>query len=190
MAYVFIGRLRLSTGPMGDLVAWGRTGMRLGLWTVMLALATPAATQAADFRLMDTAATSVMVADLSSIAKDASGVRRVTIYTASFAPMQVNGKIFQFISGLWAFDCEKNQFRSESIDILAPDFTVADHSGAQSQWEPPADKPPPASDFATYCARSPGRVSDAERLAASDWRAAIQEALAKARAATPPTVQP
>lgn len=157
--------------------------MRLGLWTLMLALAAPAVSQAADFRLMATAATSVMVVDLSSIAKDASGVRRVTIYSGSFAPMQVNGKTFQFIWGNWAFDCEKGQFRTEGVDILAADFTVLDRSTVVSQWEAPAGKPPPASDFATYCAASPGKASHAPKLNASEWHGAIQAALAKARAA-------
>jgi hypothetical protein len=157
--------------------------MRLGFWTLMLALAIPVAAGAADFRLMATAATSVMVVDLSAIAKDASGVRRVSIYTGSFAPMQVNGKTFQFIWGNWAFDCEKGQFRSEGVDILAADFTVLDRSTVMSQWETPAGKPPPASDFATYCAASPSKVSHAPKLNASDWHGAIQAALAKARTA-------
>ena len=133
--------------------------MRIGLWTLMLALAAPAAASAADFRLMATGATSVMVADLSSISKDASGVRRLSIYTASFAPMQVNGKTFQYIWGNWAFDCDKSQFRSEGVDILSSDFTVLDQSTAMSQWEPTAGKPPPASDFAVYCAASPAQAT-------------------------------
>jgi hypothetical protein len=157
--------------------------MRLRLLTLMLALAAPVAAQAADFRLMATSPTSVMVSDLGAIAKDASGVRRVTIYSASFAPMQVQGKSFQFIAGLWAFDCAKGQLRSEGMDIFGPDFAVVDHSGTMSQWDTPAGKPPPASDFATYCAGSPGKASRAPRLAANDWRTAVQAGLAKARAA-------
>lgn len=158
--------------------------MRLGVWPLILALAAPAVAGAADFRLMATAATSVMVVDLSSISKDASGVRRVSIYSGSFAPMQVNGKTFQFIWGNWAFDCEKGQFRTEGVDILAADFTVLDRSTAVSQWDTPAGKPPPASDFATYCAASPSKASQAPKLNASEWHGAIQAALAKVRAAS------
>ena len=156
--------------------------MRIGLWTLVLTLAAPAMASAADFRLMATGATSVMVADLSSISTDASGVRRLSIYSASFAPMQVNGKTFQYIWGNWAFDCEKGQFRSEGIDILSSDFTVLAQSTAISQWEAPAGKPPPASDFATYCAASPGKASHAPKLNASEWHGAILAALAKAKA--------
>jgi hypothetical protein len=157
--------------------------MRLGLWALMLGLAAPAATWAADFRLMATGATSVMVADLGAISKDAAGVRHVSIYSGSFAPMQVNGKTFQFIWGNWAFDCQKGQFRSEGVDILGPDFTVLDHSDTMSRWDTPTGKPPPASDFATYCAASPGKASHAPKLNASEWHGAIQAALAMARAA-------
>lgn len=157
--------------------------MRLAVCSLVLAVSVPAVASAADFRLMDTAATSVMVADLSSISKDANGVRRLSIYSGSFAPMQVNGKTFQYIWGNWAFDCEKNQFRSEGTDILGPDFTVLAQSTAASQWEAPAGKPPPAADFAVYCAASPGRASNAPKLDASEWHGAIQAALAKARAA-------
>ena len=41
--------------------------MRIGLWTLVLALAAPAMASAADFRLMATGATSVMVATVDEI---------------------------------------------------------------------------------------------------------------------------
>jgi hypothetical protein len=149
---------------------------------LMLGLAAPGPVLAADFRLMDTATSSVQVADLKAMTKDAAGVRRFTLYTAAFSPLQANGKTFQFIAWSWAFDCKQNLIRSEGFDIYGSDFSAVDHKGAVSPWVAPNSALPPASDFAVYCAASPSRASHAVRLAASDWRAAVRAAISTAAA--------